>query len=108
MREAVGEARPAVDFREKLGDAQTRQHRVEPTDDRVGRLVLILANRADRQAILGERGFWQLACGGKRIDLAKAGFQTFGFFIAPILETIGDGEAQFADFPAVLESVARQ
>ena len=40
MRETVGEARPAVDFREKLGDAQTRQHGVEPADDRVGRLVL--------------------------------------------------------------------
>ena len=40
MREAIGEARPAVDFGEKLGDAQTRQHGVEPAGDRVGFLAL--------------------------------------------------------------------
>jgi hypothetical protein len=34
-----------MNFGEKLGDAQTRQHGIEPTDDRIGRLVLILANR---------------------------------------------------------------
>ena len=38
MREAIGEARPAVDFGEQLGDAQTRQHGVEPADERCPRL----------------------------------------------------------------------
>src|SRR5277367_2120073 len=108
MREAVGETRPAMDFREKLGDAQARQQRVEPTDDRIGRLVLILANGADRQAFLGERGLWQFPGGGESVDLTKAGFQTLCLFVAPILEAIGDGEAQFSGFLAVLESVARQ
>src|SRR5271166_6443173 len=94
MGEAVGEARPAVDFGEKLGDAQTRQHGVEPAYDGVGRLVLRFANRADRQAVFGERGLWQLTCGGESVDFAKSGFQTLGLFIAPILETIGDGKAR--------------
>jgi hypothetical protein len=89
-------------------NAQTRQHGVEPANDGVGLLVLRLANRTDRQAFLGERGLGQFPGGGESVDLAKAGFQTLCPFVAPILETIRDGEAQFAGFPAVLESVARQ
>src|SRR5271166_6532154 len=108
MRETIGEAGPAVDFREQLGDAQTRQHGVEAANDRVGLLVLRLANRTDRQAFLGERGLGQFPGSGESIDLVKARVQTFGLFIAPVLETIGNGKAQFACFPAVLESVARQ
>ena len=54
MRETVGEPCPGMDLRKKLGDAQTRQHRVEAANDRVGLLVLRLANRTDRQAFLGE------------------------------------------------------
>jgi hypothetical protein len=54
MRETIGEACPGMNFGEKFGDAQTRQHGVEPTDDRIGRLVLILANRTDRQTFVGE------------------------------------------------------
>ena len=56
MCEAIGKARPAMDFREQLCDAQTRQHGVEAADDRVGPLILRLANGADREAFLGERG----------------------------------------------------
>ena len=40
MPEAIGEARPAMDFREEFGDAQARQHGVEPTRDCVGGFVL--------------------------------------------------------------------
>ena len=40
MHETIGEARPAVDFREELGDSQTRQHGVEAAGDRVDRFVL--------------------------------------------------------------------
>src|SRR5208337_4485806 len=93
MRETIGEARPAVDFREQLGDAQTRQHGVEAANDRVGLLVLRLANRTDRQAFLGERGFGQFPGSGESVNLAKARLQTFGLFVVPVLETIGDGTA---------------
>ena len=75
---------------------------------RVRRFVLRLANRADRQAFLGERGLGQFPSGGESVDLAKASFQTLGLFVAPILETIGNGEAQFAGLPAAFESVAWQ
>jgi hypothetical protein len=71
-------------------------------------LVLASANWADRQAFFGERGLGQLASGGERIDLSKPSFQKRGSLVAPILETIGNGEAQFAGFSAVLERVARQ
>ena len=90
MREAIGEARPAVNFGEKFGDAQTRQHGVEPANDHVGRFVLDLANGADRQAFLGERGLGQFSGSGEGVDLAKARFQTLGFLVAPVLETIGE------------------
>src|SRR5271165_6666530 len=108
MGEAVGEARPAVDFGEKLGDAQTRQHGVEPAYDGVGRLVLRFANRADRQAVFGERGLWQLTCGGESVDFAKVGFQAFGPFLRANPRTVRRRKAQFSSLPAVLESVARQ
>ncbi len=108
MRETIGEARPAVDFRQQLGDAQMRQHGVEPANDGDGGLVLRLANRTDRKAFLGERGLGQVASGGESVDLAKARLQTLGLFVAPVLETIADGKAQFARFPAIRESVARQ
>ena len=39
MDEAIGEARPAVDFGQELGDTQTRQHGVEAASDRFGRLA---------------------------------------------------------------------
>ena len=94
------ETRPALNFGEKSGDAQARQHRIEPSDDRIGRLVLILANKADRQAVLGERGLAQFPDSGKRINLAKAHFQTLGLFVAPIVEAIDDGETQFPGRPA--------
>ena len=108
MRETIGEACPAVNFGEQLGDAQTRQHGVEPTDEHVRGFVLDLANRADRKAFLGERGLGQLARGGERVDFAKPSFQPLGLLGAPLLETIGNGEAQLASLSAVLESVARQ
>src|SRR5271163_1162384 len=108
MRETIGEACPAVDFGEQFGDAQTRQHRGEPTDKPVRGLVFALANGTDRQALLGERGLGQLAGGGESVDFAKACFQPLGFLVAPVLEMVGNGEAQFAGFSAVLECVARQ
>jgi hypothetical protein len=82
-----------VDFGQKLGDAQTRQHSVEPPSDCFGRLAFRLANGADRQTFLSERGIGQFAGGGESVDLAKPSFQKLGFLVAPILETIGDGEA---------------
>jgi len=108
MHETIGEARPAVDFREELGDSQTRQHGVEAAGDRVDRFVLRTANGTDRQAFFSERGLWQFASGGKRIDFAKPSFQTPGFVFAPVLETIGDGEAQLVRLAPVFERVARQ
>jgi hypothetical protein len=45
---------------------------------------------------------------GEHVDFAKARFQAFGFFFAPVLETIDDGEAQFSGASAVVESVAGQ
>ena len=66
------------------------------------------ANRADRQAFLGERGLGQLPGGSEGVDLAKASIQTLGLFLAPILETIGNGKSQVVAFPAAFESVARQ
>ena len=70
MHEAVGELCPGMHFGEKLCDAQTRQHSVETADEPVRSLVFILANRADRQAFLGERGLGQFAYGGESIDVA--------------------------------------
>ena len=56
MRKAVGETCPAMDFGEEFGHAQARQHGVETAYKPVRSLVLVLANRADRQAFFGERG----------------------------------------------------
>jgi hypothetical protein len=44
---------------------------------------------------------------GRREPSAGTGFQTLCLFVAQILETIADGEAQFASFAAVLESVSQ-
>jgi len=74
MHESIGEARPAVDFREELGDSQTRQHRVEAAGDRVDRFVLRGANGTDRQAFFSERGLWQIPSGGERVDFPKPSF----------------------------------
>ena len=57
---------------------------------------------------VGERRFGQLAGGRERVDLAKAGFQKLGLLVAPILETIGDGKAQFAVATPRREHVGRQ
>src|SRR5271165_6925992 len=108
MHEKIGEARPAVDFREELGDSQTRQHGVEAAGDRVDRFVLRSANGTDRQAFFSERGLWQIARGGERVDFPKPSFQTLGFIVAPVLETIGDGEAQLVRLAPVFERVARE
>ena len=108
MREAIGEARPAMDFREQFGDAQARQHGVETAHERVGGLVLRAANWADRQPLVRESGFGQVAGGGERVDLAEARFQELCFHVAPRLEAIGNGETQFADRVPIFESVARQ
>src|SRR5208283_5954140 len=78
MHESIGEGRPAVDFREELGDSQTWQHRVEAAGDRVDRFVLRSANGTDRQAFFSERGLWQIASGGERVDFPKPSFQTLG------------------------------
>src|SRR5208283_1512802 len=108
MHESIGEGRPAVDFREELGDSQTWQHRVEAAGDRVDRFVLRSANGTDRQAFFSERGLWQIASGGERVDFPKPSFQTLGSNVAPVLETIGDCEAQLVRLAAVLKRVARQ
>jgi len=108
MHETISEARPAVDFREKLGNSKTRQHGVEAAGDRVGRFVLGLTNRADRQTFFGERGLWQLVSGGECVDFTKPSFQTLGLVVAPVLETIGDNKAQLVRLAPVLERVARQ
>ena len=70
----------------------------------VGRFVFGLTNRADRQTFFGERGLWQLAGGGERIDFTKPSFQTLGLVVAPVLETIGDNKAQFVRLAPVREA----
>jgi hypothetical protein len=89
MHEAIGEARPAVDFRGKLGDSQTRQHSVEAAGDRVDRFVLRRANGTDRQAVFSERGLQQVASGVSA-------------------STSRNGEAQLVHVAPVLERVARE
>ena len=108
MEKALREARPAVHLREELGDAQTRQHAVEPARHGVGFCVLVLADGADRQSFCRERRVGQLAGGRERVDLAKAGFQKLGLLVAPILETIGDGKTQLAVATPRREHVGRQ
>ena len=61
MTEPLGESCPTMHFGEKLGDAQTRQHAVEPPRDILGFVVLVLADRADRKPLCGDDRFGELA-----------------------------------------------
>ena len=73
MTEPLGEACPAMHFGEKLGDAQTGQHAIEPARDILAFDVFILADRADRKPFRGDGRFDELAGGGECIDLAEPG-----------------------------------
>jgi hypothetical protein len=59
-------------FGEKLGDAQARQHAVEPPRDDLGFVGLDFADRADRKAFGGNDGFAEFAGCRKRIDFGYA------------------------------------
>src|SRR5580693_6855965 len=108
MHQSIGEARPTMDFCEKLGDSQTRQHGVEAAGNRIDRFVLRSTNGTDRQAFFSKRGLWQLAGGGERVDFAKPSLETLGLIVAPVLETIEDAEAQLVRVAPCLVRVARQ
>ena len=108
MHETIGEARPAVDFREKLGDSKTRQHGVEAAGDRVGRFVLRLRmGLIDRPSSVSEASGNSPAAVSASTSRSRVS-RRLVFVVAPVLETIGDGEAQLVRLAPVLERVARQ
>ncbi len=61
MGEAVGEARPAGHLGQQIGDADTRQHGVEPLGERFGLRRCGLRDRRDFQHALGDGDAGQAA-----------------------------------------------
>jgi hypothetical protein len=108
MAEALGESRPTIDFGEKLGDAQPRQHAVKPPDDIVYFIVLVFANGADRQPLCGDRSFDKLAGRRERIDLIEPRFKQGRSLGSPVIEAILDSKSQFALSSPSDKSLRRQ
>ena len=88
MTESIGEPCPAMHFGEKLGDAQTRQHAIEPPRDILEFIGLDFADRADRKPFGGDDGFGELAGRRERIDFLKSEFEKPDSFRAPIVEDV--------------------
>ena len=94
MTEPIGKSCPAMHFGEKLGDAQTRQHAIEPPRDILDFVGFVLADGADRKPFCGDDRFGELAGGRERIDFPKPGFEEADALGAPVIEATGDGKPQ--------------
>ncbi|GLI95604.1 hypothetical protein LMG27198_45960 [Methylocystis echinoides] len=108
MTETLGESCPAIDFGEKLGDPQARQHAIEPARDIFYFIVLILADRTDRQPLRSDGRFDKLACRCECIDFLEPRFKQSSSLGAPVIEAIRDGKSQFAFLSPCDEGLWRQ
>jgi hypothetical protein len=98
MTKPIGKSCPIMHFGEKLGNAQTRQHAIEPPSDSLGFVGFVLADRADRKSLCGNHRFGELASRRDRIDFLEPGFEKSDALGAPLIEATGNGEPQFV-FP---------
>jgi len=95
-------------FGEKLCNAQTGQHAIEPPSDTLGFVGFVLADRADRKSLCGNRRFGELAVRRDRIDFLKPGFEESDALGAPLIEATGNGEPQFVFALPLCEYFRRQ
>jgi hypothetical protein len=101
MTKPIGKSCPIMHFGEKLGNAQTRQHAIEPPSDTLGFVGFVLADRADRKSLFGNHGVGELSGSRDRIDFLEPGFEKSDAIGAPLIEATGNGEPQFV-FPLPL------
>ena len=80
MREAAGEASPAIYFQQQVCDLHMREHPIQPVPQFVGFLRKVVFQRTDLQTCAVQLHVRQLAVTGERIALIEGLVDSLAFF----------------------------
>jgi hypothetical protein len=105
VREAIRQRRPASHFGQQIGDADARQHGVEPRGQSLSLRRGRLFDRRDLQYALVDRDAWQQAVLGTGFDRRQPFVQLDASTFDEALEICFDGNRQRASLQQVLQGL---